>query len=34
MTFWALEVRKGWVRDLFFITLLLSFAFFRVKGLA
>ncbi len=33
MTFWALEVRKGWVRDLFFLSLLLSFAFFRIKGL-
>jgi hypothetical protein len=33
MTFWALEVRKGWVRDLFFLSLLISFAFFRFRGL-
>jgi len=34
MTFWALEVKKWWMRDLFFLSLLLSFAFFRFKGLA
>ncbi|MFA6128968.1 MAG: DUF6427 family protein [Bacteroidales bacterium] len=33
MTFWALKVERGWVRDLFFFTLILSFAFFRVRGL-
>lgn len=31
-TFWALEVRKGWLRDLFFISLLLIYAFFRIRG--
>ena len=33
MAFWALKVQKGWLRDLFFFSLLLCFAFFRVRGL-
>ncbi|MDD4646235.1 MAG: DUF6427 family protein [Bacteroidales bacterium] len=33
MTFWALRVEKWWKRDLLFISLLLSFAFFRIQGL-
>lgn len=33
MTFWALEVKRGWVRDLFFLSLLLSFVFFRIRSL-
>jgi hypothetical protein len=33
MTFWALRVERGWLRDLFFLSLLLSFAFFRIRGL-
>jgi len=33
MTFWALNMERGWLRDLFFFTLLLSFAFFRIRGL-
>jgi hypothetical protein len=30
MTFWALKVEKPWRRDLFFFSLLLFFAFFRI----
>jgi len=33
LTLWALEVRRGWVRDLFFLSLLASFIFFRIRGL-
>ena len=33
MTFWVLEVKRWWVRDLFFLSLLVSFAFFRFRGL-
>jgi hypothetical protein len=33
MTFWAIKVRKGWLRDLFFFSLLLFYAFFRIRGL-
>lgn len=33
MTFWALRVRKGWLRDFFFISLLLSYFLFRVLGM-
>ena len=33
MAFWALKVQKGWLRDLFFFSLLLFFTFFRVRGL-
>ncbi len=33
MTFWLLELRRGWVRDLFFLSLLASFIFFRIRGL-
>ena len=32
MTFWSLEAKRGWVRDLFFLTLLISFVFFRIRG--
>lgn len=32
-TFWASEVRRNWVRDLFFLTLTGSFVFFRIRGL-
>lgn len=30
MTFWALRVQKGWLRDLFLLSLLLFFSFFRL----
>jgi len=33
ITFWALEVRRNWVRDLFFFSLTASFVFFRIRGL-
>ena len=33
ITYWALEVRRNWVRDLFFFTLTGSFVFFRIRGL-
>lgn len=33
MTFWALELRRNWVRNLFFMSLLASFVFFRIRGL-
>ncbi len=33
MTFWALEVKRGWVRDLFFLSLIAAFTFFRFRGL-
>ncbi|MCX6225463.1 MAG: hypothetical protein NTV01_12070 [Bacteroidia bacterium] len=33
MTFWALRVEKGWKRDLFFLSLLAFFVFFRIRSL-
>jgi len=33
MTFWALRVERGWLRDLFFVSLLLCFAYFRIRSL-
>jgi len=33
MTFWALKVERGWKRELLFVSLILSFAFFRITGL-
>jgi hypothetical protein len=33
MTFWALRVERGWKRELFFLTLLLFFVFFRIRHL-
>jgi hypothetical protein len=33
MTFWALEESRGWVRDLFFFSLIAAFVFFRIRGL-
>lgn len=33
MTFWVLKVERGWVRDLFFFSLLLSFALYRIYHL-
>jgi hypothetical protein len=33
MSYWLLEARKGWVRDLFFLSILASFVFFRIRAL-
>lgn len=33
MTFWALKMEKGWLRDLFFFSLLLFFSYFRIRSL-
>jgi hypothetical protein len=33
VTFWALRVQRAWMRELFFVTLLLAFAFFRIRNL-
>ena len=33
LTFWALDHKRNWVRDLFFFSLIASFAFFRIRGL-
>ncbi len=33
MTFWSLKVERGWKRDLFFLSLLICFAFFRIRSL-
>ncbi len=32
LTFWVLDIKKPWKRDLFFITLILSWLFFLLKG--
>lgn len=32
-TFWALKVERGWLRDLFFFSLVLFFSFFRILNL-
>ena len=33
MTYWALEAKKGWLRTLFFLSLVVLFAWFRFSGL-
>jgi hypothetical protein len=33
ITFWVLDVKREWMRDLFFFTLLLAFTFFRIREL-
>jgi hypothetical protein len=33
ISFWALKVDRGWLRDLFFVSMLLLFTFFRIRSL-
>lgn len=33
MALWSLNVRRSWVRDLFFLSLLVAFVFFRIRGI-